>query len=123
MGWLRRDQDCIGLLLVWSLLLQAAILSFSSGMQLPTASQLSGLMCSTRTAATTDDAPAQSRHDPSCQACMLGCHAGCAGVGAAIVPAVRFLMAAFSAVVLKSAQCANPATSAGLSQARAPPRV
>ena len=121
MGWLRRDQDCIGLVLVWSLLLQAAILSFSSGMQ--SASQLSGLMCSTRTAATTDDAPAQSRHDPSCQACMHGCHAGCAGVGAAIVPAVRFLMAAFSAVVLKSAQCANPATSAGLSQARAPLRV
>ena len=123
MGWLRRDQDCIGLVLAFSLLLQAAILSFSSGMQIPTSSQLSGLMCSTRTAATTDDPPPQSRHDPSCQTCMLGCHAGCAGVAAAIVPAARFLMTAFSAAILEAAPCATPATSAGLSQPRAPPRV
>ena len=123
MEWLRRDQDCIGLVLAWSLLLQAAILSFSSGLQIPTASQLSSLMCSTRSAATTDDPPPRSRHDPSCQACMLGCHAGCVGVGVGIVPSAGFLMAGFSAVVLKSAQCATPATSADLSQPRAPPRV
>ena len=123
MGWLRRDQDCIGLVLVGSLLLQAAILSFSSGMQIPAATQLSSLMCSTRTGTTTGEAPAQSRHDPSCQACMLGCHAGCAGIAAAIVPAVRLLLTAFTAAVLKSAQCATPAISADLSQPRAPPRV
>jgi hypothetical protein len=30
MGWLRRDKDCIALVVVWALLLQAALLSLAS---------------------------------------------------------------------------------------------
>lgn len=124
MGWLRRDQDCIGLVLAFSLLLQAAVLSFSSGMQIPAASQLSGLMCSTRTATRTGEAPPQNRHDPGCQACMLGCHAGCAGSGAVIIPSLAFLLTTFAAIIHKVAPCATTASAVDpdlLSQPRAPP--
>jgi hypothetical protein len=31
MGWLRRDKDCIALVLVWALLVQTVVLSFASG--------------------------------------------------------------------------------------------
>lgn len=96
MGWLRRDQDCIGLVLAWSLLLQAAILSFSSGLQVPSASQLGSIICTTRSAAAGTELPAQNRHGTDCQCCVLGCHLTCGGAVAAIVPAVSFLLTTFS---------------------------
>ena len=123
MGWLRTDQDCIGLLLAWSLLLQAAVLSFSSGMQIPAASQLA-LMCSTRTATTNTEIPVQTRHGADCACCVLGCHLSCAGAGAAIVPSLAFLLTTFAAVIHKVAPCPTAATAvdAGLlPQSRAPP--
>ena len=36
MAWLRRDKDCIALVVAWELLLQAAILSFASGVHAAT---------------------------------------------------------------------------------------
>ena len=121
MGWLRRDQDCIGLVLAWSLLLQAAILSFSSGMQIPSASQLSGLLCSTRTA-TPGETPVQNRHGTDCQCCVLGCHLSCAG--AAVVPSLAFLLTTFATVIHKVAPCLTAASAADpvFCRSRAHPR-
>ena len=49
MGWLRRDEDCIALVVVWALLLQAAILSFTSGVHAATlASGGSIVLCTAR---------------------------------------------------------------------------
>jgi len=124
MGWLRRDQDCIGLVLAWSLLLQAAILSFSSGLQVPSASQLGSIICTTRSAAAGTELPAQNRHGTDCQCCVLGCHLTCGGAAAAVVPVVGFLLTTFSMVVLKAAPCAAAGSASVtklVSQPRAPP--
>lgn len=87
MGWLRRDKDCISLVVVWALLLQAAILSFTSGVHAATlASGGSIILCTAKGAVIGRQLPGQSHQNPDCQCCSMSCRAACAGSCGGIVP-------------------------------------
>ena len=80
MGWLRRDKDCIALVVVWALLLQAAILSFTSGAHAATlASGGSVVLCTARGAVIGRQLPGQSHQKADCQCCSMSCRATCGG--------------------------------------------
>ena len=62
MAWLRRDKDCIALVVAWALLLQAAILSFTSGVHAATlASGGSIVLCTAKGAVIGRQLPGQRR--------------------------------------------------------------
>jgi hypothetical protein len=90
MGWLRRDQDCIGLVVAWALLFQAVILSVSSGAY---AAQLASggsiVMCTARGAVTDRSVPGQRHKSTECQCCSMSCRAACGGGGGIIPIALR----------------------------------
>jgi len=87
MGWLRRDKDCIALVVAWALLLQAAILSFSFAVHAATlASGGSIVLCTTRAAAVGQQLPGQSHRKADCQCCTTSCRSACGGSTAGLVP-------------------------------------
>ena len=60
MGWLRRDKDCIALVVVWALLLQAAILSVTSSAHAATLATENVVLCTLRGALIGDPSPGES---------------------------------------------------------------
>jgi hypothetical protein len=87
MGWLRRDQDCIGLVVAWALLFQAIILSVSSGAYAGAlAAGGSLVMCTARGAVTDRSLPGQRHKSTDCQCCSMSCRAACGGSGGGIIP-------------------------------------
>jgi hypothetical protein len=87
MGWLRRDKDCIALVVVWALLLQAALLSFTAGVHAATlASGGSIVLCAARGAAIGRQLPGQNRHKAECQCCTISCRSACGTSAAGLVP-------------------------------------
>jgi hypothetical protein len=128
MGWLRRDKDCIALVVAWALLLQLAILSFASGAHAATlASGGSIVLCTAKGAVIARQLPGQSHQTADCQCCSMSCRAACGGGCGGIVPlALRVpLPASVEAPAdpprvlglrLKSAE-------ASIAQPRAPPRA
>jgi hypothetical protein len=87
MGWLRRDKDCIALVVVWALLLQAALLSFTSALHAATlASGGSVVLCTARGAAVGKQLPGQSHRKAECQCCTTSCRSACGGSCAGLVP-------------------------------------
>jgi len=87
MGWLRRDKDCIALVVVWALLLQAAILSFTSAVHAATiASGGSVVLCTARGAVVGGQLPGQSHRKADCQCCTTSCRSACGGSTAGLVP-------------------------------------
>jgi hypothetical protein len=87
MGWLRRDKDCIALVVVWALLLQAAILSFTSGVHAATlASGRSVVLCTAKGAVIGRQLPGQSHQKADCQCCSMSCRAACGGSCGGILP-------------------------------------
>lgn len=87
MGWLRRDRDCIALVVVWALLVQAAILSFASGAHAATlASGQDIVLCTAKGAVIGRQLPGQSHQKTDCQCCAMACRSGCGGGCAGLVP-------------------------------------
>jgi hypothetical protein len=99
MGWLRRDKDCISLVLAWAILIQAIILSFTSGLHAATlASGSSGavILCTTKGAVIGQQLPGQGHNKADCQCCLIGCRLSCGGVCGGVFPV------AFGATLLHS---------------------
>jgi hypothetical protein len=87
MAWLRRDKDCIALVVAWALLLQAAILSFTSGVHAATlASGGSIVLCTAKGAVIGRQLPGQSHQTADCQCCSMSCRSACGGGCGGIVP-------------------------------------
>jgi hypothetical protein len=87
MAWLRRDKDCIALVIAWALLLQAAVLSFASGVHAATlASGGSIVLCTAKGAVIGRSLPGQSHNGTDCQCCSMSCRAACGGGCGGLVP-------------------------------------
>jgi len=72
---------------VWALLLQAAILSFTSGVHAATlASGGSVVLCTARGAVIGGQLPGQSHQKADCQCCSMSCRAACGGSCGGILP-------------------------------------
>jgi hypothetical protein len=90
MGWLRRDKDCIALVVVWALLLQAAILSFTSGVHAATlASGGTLILCTAKGAVIGRQFPGQSHQKADCQCCAMSCRSACGSCGGIVPIAFR----------------------------------
>ena len=86
MGWLRRERDCIALVVVWALLVQAAILSFASAAHAATlASGQAIVLCTAKGAVISLELPGQSHQKADCQCCAMSCRQAC-GTSAGLVP-------------------------------------
>jgi len=82
MGWLRRDKDCIALVVVWALLLQAALLAFTAGAH--AASLASGenvILCTLKGAVSSDPAPGQRHPQADHPCCTMSCRLACGSAG------------------------------------------
>jgi hypothetical protein len=87
MGWLRRDKDCIALVVIWGVLLQAVVLSFASGAHAAAiASGGSIVLCTARGAVIARQLPGQNHQKADCQCCAMSCRAACGGTSAGLVP-------------------------------------
>jgi hypothetical protein len=87
MAWLRRDKDCIALVVVWALLLQAAILSFTSGAHAAAlASGGSVVLCTAKGAVIGRQLPGQNHKNADCQCCSMSCRTACGGACGGFVP-------------------------------------
>lgn len=83
MGWLRRDKDCIALVVAWAVLLQSAILSFSFGLHASAyaaAPDQTAVLCSVQGAVANGQLPAEHnrQHDLAC--CTFACRLACGSV-------------------------------------------
>jgi hypothetical protein len=127
MGWLRRDKDCIALVLVWALLVQAAILSFTSGAHAATlASGEKVVLCTLKGALLGKTVPGQSRQKADHPCCVLSCRMACSGMGnTGLIPlALRVPLPASieaRAAPLPRLAPLTPSPDISLAQPRAPP--
>jgi len=87
MGWLRKERDLIGLVVVWTLLLQSIVLPFTSGLHaaMLVSGSESSILCTSRGTVVTPEKPGQDRQKPDCQCCHMSCRQGCGG-GSGILP-------------------------------------
>jgi hypothetical protein len=89
MGWLRREKDCIGLVVAWAILVQAVILSFTSGLHAATLAAQPGqavVICTARGAVIARQLPGQSHQKTDCQCCSMACRSACGGSCGGILP-------------------------------------
>jgi hypothetical protein len=99
MGGLRKNRDCIGLTLAWAILVQAVILSFTSGVHAATlAAGADGgsVLCTTR-APGGEQIPAETPQRADWQCCVTACRLACSTTTAGLLPeAERIPLRAFS---------------------------
>ena len=128
MGWLRRDKDCIALVVAWALLLQSAILSFSFGLHASAyaaAPNQTAVLCSVQSAVADGQLPAEhhQQHDLAC--CTFACRLACGSVAGGMLSDDARVRLPGSAVLLVEAPCTDaiPPHDADLlsAQPRAPP--
>jgi hypothetical protein len=90
MGWLRKDKDCIALVLAWALLLQSAILSFTFGLHASAVAAETSFLCSVSGDSGGEKLPVKSDHHPDMACCTQACRLACHGVaGTLLVDATR----------------------------------
>jgi hypothetical protein len=126
MGWLRRDKDCIALVVVWALLVQAAILSFTSGAHAATlATGQDIVLCTAKGAVIGRELPGQSHQKADSQCCAMSCRSACGGGCAGLVPlALRVPLPASveaEAAPPRRLEPLNQSPDASPAQPRAPP--
>lgn len=125
MGWLRRDKDCIALVVVWALLVQAAILSFASGAH---AATLAGgqdiVLCTAKGAVISRELPGRNHETADCQCCAMSCRQAC-GTSAGLVSLdLRVSLPGSAETPVKPPRRLHPraqAPDASPAQPRAPP--
>jgi hypothetical protein len=89
MGWLRKERDFIGLVVVWTLLLQSIVLPFTTGLHaaaLMSGSEESRILCTSRGAAVSQELPGPGHKNPDCQCCHMSCRQGCGSALGGILP-------------------------------------
>ncbi len=125
MGWLRKERDLIGLVVVWTILLQSIILPFTSGLHAAALASgpQSNILCTSRGSVVIPDQPGKTHQKPDCQCCHMSCRQGsaCGGIlpGLARVPLPSSTVIAIAGPRL-DAPTATPAKHHS-AQPRAPP--
>ena len=130
MGGLRKNRDCIGLTLAWAILVQAVILSFTSGVHAATLAAGAGggsVLCTTR-APGGEQIRAEPPHQSDWQCCATACRLACSATTAGLLPeAERVLLPAFAfaAACIAAADAPRPAVADAFYTARprGPPRA
>ena len=131
MGWLRKQRDLIGLVVVWGILLQSLVLAFTTGLHAATLTSEpfeASIICTSRGVAVTPDEKKQSNNSSGCQCCHMSCRQACGGAcGGGILPAFARVALPSSTVIAVStprldARAPEPAWQA-TAQPRAPPRA
>jgi len=131
MGWLRKQRDLIGLVVVWGILLQSLALSFTTALH--AASLVSGpfeasIICTSRGVAVAPGDTKQSNNSSDCQCCQMSCRQACGGAcGGGLLPTFARVPLPSSAVLAVATarldvRAPEPARHA-TAQPRAPPRA
>jgi hypothetical protein len=128
MGWLRRDKDCIALVVAWALLLQSAILSFSFGLHASAyaaAPDQAAVFCSVQGAVADGQFPAEHHQQNDLACCTFACRLACGSVAGGMLADDARVPLPGSAVLLVEAPRTDaiPGLGADLlsAQPRAPP--
>ncbi len=80
MGWLRKQLDATALVLAWALLLQAAIVSFASGVEAAAlASGDTSIVCTAKGIVPAKSEEKQKRTAHKADCCKAACRTACAG--------------------------------------------
>ncbi len=130
MGWLRKERDLLGLLVVWAILLQSIALPFTTGLHAATLTSEAGqasILCTSRGTAVTPESPGQNNKGPDCQCCHMFCRSGCGSACGGILPTFARVPLPSSTVIAVDilhldATTPTPARHAA-AQPRAPPRA
>jgi hypothetical protein len=129
MGGLRNNRDCIGLTLAWAILVQAVILSFTSGVHAATlAAGADGgsILCTTR-ALGGEQIPAETQHRADWQCCATACRLACSATTAGLLPEAERIPLpafAFAAAALPRLDAPLPqSTDLYTARPRGPPRA
>jgi hypothetical protein len=105
MGWLRKERDLIGLVAVWTILLQSIILPFTSGLH--AAALLSGtegtVFCSSRAAGAARELPGPNHRKPDCPCCHMSCRNACGSAHGGILPTLARVPLPSSTVIAVAA--------------------
>ena len=130
MGWLRKQRDLLGLLVVWAILLQSIALPFTTGLHAATLSSEPGqasILCTSRGTVVTPESPGHTNKGSDCQCCQMSCRPGCGGACDGILPNFARVPLPSSTViaVITPGLDAPTATPAGhaAAQPRAPPHA
>jgi len=88
MSWLRKERDLIGLVVVWTILLQSIVLPFTSGLHAATLTSgpQSNILCTSRGNVAIPGQPGQNRQKPDCQCCHMSCRQSCGSACGGILP-------------------------------------
>jgi len=89
LSWLRKERDFIGLVVVWTILLQSIVLPFTTGLHAATLMPGPGegnILCTSRGTAVSPELPGQSHKKPDCQCCHMSCRQGCGSALGGILP-------------------------------------
>ncbi|HUU67384.1 MAG TPA: hypothetical protein VMW57_08930 [Methyloceanibacter sp.] len=88
MGWLRKERDLIGLVVVWTILLQSIVLPFTSGHHAATlvSGSESSILCTSQGTVVAPEKPTQNRQNSDCQCCHMSCRQGCGSAHGGILP-------------------------------------
>jgi hypothetical protein len=129
MGWLRKERDLIGLVVVWTILLQSIVLPFTTGLHaatLTSGAPEGGIICTSRGTAVTPESPAQKNSGSDCQCCHMSCRQSCGGgCGGGILPTfVRVPLPSSALIAVAEPRSVAPAPQPAkhaTSQPRAPP--
>ena len=126
MGWLRKQRDLIGLVVVWTILLQSIVLPFTTGLHaavLTGAPAEASIICTSRGTPVTQ-LPGQSHKKPDCQWCHMSCRQGCGGCSGILPTFARVLLSSAAVLAVAAPRREAPAPQAAghaVAQPRAPP--
>ncbi|MEZ5826884.1 MAG: hypothetical protein R3D30_07195 [Hyphomicrobiales bacterium] len=125
MGWLRKERDLIGLVVVWTILLQSIVLPFTTGLH--AAMLVSGeasILCTSRGVAVDQKLPAQDNQKPDCQCCHMACRLACTGSSGILPTLARVPLPSSAFLVVAAPRPEAPALRSTIplaAQPRAPP--
>jgi hypothetical protein len=125
MGWLRKESDLIGLVVVWAILLQSIVLPFTTGLH--AAMLVSGeasILCTSRGVAVDQKLPGQENQKPNCECCHMACRLACSGSSGILPTLARVPLHSSAFLVVAAPRPDVPAlksTTPLAPQPRAPP--
>lgn len=127
MGWLGRDKDCIALVVVWALVLQAAIMAVTSGAHAAASKTDNLVLCTLEGAVTSPSDPDEGHHRSDHPCCTMSCRLTCGGTcGGLVSLGFRVPLPASVEAPAGSPRWIAPLgriAEASLAQPRAPPRA
>ncbi|WP_141700787.1 hypothetical protein [Methyloceanibacter superfactus] len=127
MGWLRKERDLIGLVVVWTILLQAIIVPFTSGLHAATLTSgpQSNILCTSRGTVVSPEQPGPANKKPDCQCCHMSCRQGCgSGCGGILPDLARIPLPSSTVIAIAGPRLDAPSARPGKhhsAQPRAPP--